>query len=183
MTYLILKFIYKCKNNYLSIQKWGLLYSQNKTVHCLNNYPKHIITLLILQTSNRLPRLSRKRWIRLYCERNALINASFSKMQSVLVRTLRFRSYDHLLVTNIANLISLFSEWRNTIGKLPGNGRRKSHGWIYRLVIRQHRIKASILMYKVHFFQYRSKFNNVFNINLGNHNRSNAMRYQRKKSP
>jgi hypothetical protein len=32
-------------------------------VHCLNNYPKHVIIFLILQTFNRLPRLNRKRWI------------------------------------------------------------------------------------------------------------------------
>jgi hypothetical protein len=36
-------------------------------------------------------------------------------MQSVLIRRLRFRSYDHLFVANTANSIPLFSERRNNI--------------------------------------------------------------------
>jgi hypothetical protein len=40
-------------------------------------------------------------------------------MQPVLVRRLRFRSYDPLFVTNTANSVPLFSGCRNTIGKLP----------------------------------------------------------------
>jgi hypothetical protein len=36
-------------------------------------------------------------------------------MQSVLARRLRFRSYDHLFVTNTANSIPLLSGWRNTV--------------------------------------------------------------------
>jgi hypothetical protein len=35
-------------------------------------------------------------------------------MQSILVHRLRFRSYDHLFVTYMANLIPLFSGWSNT---------------------------------------------------------------------
>jgi hypothetical protein len=37
---------------------------KNKIVHCLNNYPKHVIIFLILQTFNSLPRLNHKRWVR-----------------------------------------------------------------------------------------------------------------------
>jgi hypothetical protein len=40
-------------------------------------------------------------------------------MQPALVHRLRFTGYGHLFVTNAANSIPLFSEWRNTIGKLP----------------------------------------------------------------
>jgi hypothetical protein len=40
-------------------------------------------------------------------------------MQPVLVHRLRFKSYDHLFLTNTANSVPLFSRWRDTIGKLP----------------------------------------------------------------
>jgi hypothetical protein len=64
--YLILKVISNWKNKDWSIQKWCSFCSQNKILHCLNNYPKHVIIFLILQIFNRLPRLNRKRWIRTY---------------------------------------------------------------------------------------------------------------------
>jgi hypothetical protein len=115
MAYLVLKGICKWKNKDWYIQKWSLFYSQI-TVQCLNNYPKHEIIFLILQTFNRLPWRNRKRWIRTYCEWHTLKNASFSKMQSVLVHRLQFTSYDHLFLSNTANSIPLFSRWRNIIG-------------------------------------------------------------------
>jgi hypothetical protein len=45
------------------LSKKYLIYSKNKIVHCLSNYPKHVIIFLILQTFNHLPQLNRKRWI------------------------------------------------------------------------------------------------------------------------
>jgi hypothetical protein len=36
-------------------------------------------------------------------------------MQLILVHRLRFRSYDHLFVTNTANSVPLFSGLRNTV--------------------------------------------------------------------
>jgi hypothetical protein len=60
------------------------------------------------------------RWIWIYCEWNTLINASFSKMQPILVHCLHFRSYDQLFVTNMANSIALFSGWQNTIANCQG---------------------------------------------------------------
>jgi hypothetical protein len=115
VAHLILNVTCKWKNKDWYIQKWCLFYSQyNCTL--FKQLPKHAIIFLILQTFNRLPRLNRKRWIGTYCEWNTLINSSFSKMQPVLVQRLRFRSYDHLFVTNTANPIPLFVGWRNTIG-------------------------------------------------------------------
>jgi hypothetical protein len=84
MTYLMLKVICRWKYKDWSIQKLCLFYPQNNS-HCLNNFPKHVAIFLILQTFNLLSRLNHKRWPRTYCEWNALIHASFSKMQSVLV--------------------------------------------------------------------------------------------------
>jgi hypothetical protein len=92
MAYLILKVIRKWKNKDWSNQKWCLFYSQNKIVHCLNNYTKHVIMFLILQTFNCVPRLKSKRWVRTFWKWNTLTYASFSKMQPVLVHRLRFRS-------------------------------------------------------------------------------------------
>jgi hypothetical protein len=120
MAYLILKVICHWKNKDRSIQKWCLFYSRNKIVQCLIDYPKHVIIFLMLHTSNRLPRLSRKRWIRTHYEWNTLINASFSKMQSVLAHRLWFRSHDRLFVTNTANSSPLLSGWRKTV-TYPGN--------------------------------------------------------------
>jgi hypothetical protein len=108
---IILKVICKWKNKYWSIKRC-LFYPQNKMVHCLNSYPKHVTIFLILQTFNRLPRLKLKRWFKTYREWNTFINASFSKMQSLLVNRLPFRSYNHLFVTLTAISIPLFCGWR-----------------------------------------------------------------------
>jgi hypothetical protein len=42
-------------------------------------------------------------------------------MQPILVHRLRFRSYDHLFLTNAANSCPLFSAWRNAIANALGN--------------------------------------------------------------
>jgi hypothetical protein len=107
--YLILKVMCKWKNKDWSIQKWCLFYSQNNCT-LFKQLPKHILIFLILQTFNRLPQLNHKRWIQTYCKWNTLINASFSKMQFVLVRHLWFMSYDDLLVTNMAQFLCLVDD-------------------------------------------------------------------------
>jgi hypothetical protein len=48
VAYIILKVLRKLKNKDSSIQKCYLFHSQNKMVHCLKNYPKHVIIFLIL---------------------------------------------------------------------------------------------------------------------------------------
>jgi hypothetical protein len=37
---------------------------------------------------------------RTHCQKNTLINANFSKMESILVQSLQFRNYDHVFGTN-----------------------------------------------------------------------------------
>jgi hypothetical protein len=113
MAYLKLKVLCKWKNKDWSIQKWYLFFSQSNCT-LFKQLPKTCNNFR--NFTDFQPPATAKRWIGTYCEWNALINASFSKMQSVLVHRLRFTSYDHLFVTNTANSIPLFSRWRNTIG-------------------------------------------------------------------
>lgn len=91
MTYYIINLICKWKNEDLSIKKWCLFYSKNKIVHCLNNSPKRILFFGYSTLCHGWTVRDESDILGV----NMLINARFTKIQSVLVHSLRFRSYDH----------------------------------------------------------------------------------------